>query len=106
MVATGGSDKKIIIWDIDVKGKLRTLLAHHAKVTSLTYSPNLKLLISGGADKTVRIWDPFTGRMLKSVKNHNEYVSQVDIDPERYLCISAGWDKLIRIISIELVLNS
>jgi len=60
MLATGGDDKAIRLWKLDVKDPSQSsiiLNGHRSKITSLSFSPDGKWLISGSWDHTARLWD-------------------------------------------------
>ena len=44
------------------------VLSHSDSVTSLSFSPDGKLLASGSDDKTIIIWDINSGSLLKKIK--------------------------------------
>ena len=56
MIATGGLDKLINIWNLDSSVKLRTFKNHSDQVLGLAFSKGQQLLLSVGADATLRIW--------------------------------------------------
>ena len=46
--------------------ELRTLNGHQNSVSSVSFSPDGKLLVSGSADSAIKLWDVATGSELKT----------------------------------------
>jgi WD40 repeat protein len=57
LIASGGADKSIQLWDVAGGGNAGSLTGHHEMIQSLSFSPDGRLLASGSLDKTVRLWD-------------------------------------------------
>ena len=51
------SDNNILIWDLRKAQDVAHLTGHTAKITSLDFCSNGKILASGSLDGTVRLWD-------------------------------------------------
>lgn len=56
-VATGGTDNRIIIWDVATAQPVAELQGHLGTVAVLACSPTGDLLASGSFDTTVRLWN-------------------------------------------------
>ena len=56
-LASGGFDKRIMLWDPESGESRKMLRGHTEVVTSLAFTPNADALISGSADTTIRRWD-------------------------------------------------
>lgn len=56
IVASGGDDGKVKLWDVKKKTQTSELSGHDKPVMSVSFSPDGKLLASGSKDWTVRIW--------------------------------------------------
>jgi WD40 repeat protein len=67
LVAIGGGDSVIRLWDLG-KSQLKNVLAgHSALVSDLAWSPDGTLLASGAYDDRVLIWDTQTGIILRVI---------------------------------------
>jgi hypothetical protein len=63
VLASGGGDNLIRLWDPTTGQKIRLLAGHLGCVRSLAFSPDGKVLASAG-DDWVRLWDVSTGKEL------------------------------------------
>ena len=61
LLASGGSDKTVRIWELSTRKLTATLRGHAEHITSVAFSPDGKLLASASFDKTIRLWDMATG---------------------------------------------
>jgi WD40 repeat protein len=67
LVAAGGSDGKILVWDIATGQNLLNIEAHNGYSFGLVFISDSKKLISGGVDDHyIKIWDLESGICLKS----------------------------------------
>ncbi|KAJ2002273.1 WD repeat protein Lub1 [Coemansia thaxteri] len=57
LIATGGTDKKICLWDpADLSQPMSRLAGHTDNVCALTVSNDGQVLVSGSWDKTAKVW--------------------------------------------------
>jgi WD40 repeat protein len=59
-LATGGSDQRVCIWDATNSALLAEGVGHSGTITSVTFSPDSKQMISVGADGCILVWNIFT----------------------------------------------
>lgn len=86
-VATGGADKRLIIWSADKLKPLRVFTQHRDAVTSLAFRRGTNQLYSSSADRTVKIWDELS--YIETLFGHqDEVVDVASLALER--CISVG----------------
>ncbi len=86
-VATGGADKRLIIWSADKLEPLRVFTQHRDAVTSLAFRRGTNQLYSSSADRTVKIWDELA--YIETLFGHqDEVVDVASLALER--CVSVG----------------
>ncbi|XP_065630593.1 transcriptional corepressor LEUNIG isoform X3 [Quercus suber] len=57
LLASGGHDKKAVLWNTDSLKPKTTLEEHSALITDVRFSPSMSRLATSSFDKTVRVWD-------------------------------------------------
>lgn len=62
LLASGGRDGRVHVWDLATGKGLYTIEAHKKGVNSVTFRPHGHLLASGGNDAVTRLWDAETGQ--------------------------------------------
>ena len=60
-LATGGTDNRVSIWDLDSKQADSQLVGHTGTVAALACDSTGRVLVSGSYDTTIRIWDRAAG---------------------------------------------
>jgi WD40 repeat protein len=68
-LASCGSDRTVILWDVRNGTEQHRFEAHAFGVSAMSYSPDGKLLITGGqgGDPTVRLWNASTLEKVRSI---------------------------------------
>jgi hypothetical protein len=56
LLATGGGDKVINLWDINQKRLVGRLQGHTSDVEAISFAPNGQFLVSASEDQSVRVW--------------------------------------------------
>ena len=97
LLASGGGDKTVRLWNPTTGWRLRTLRAHSDAVNSVAFSPDGQLLATASHDKTVALWDPTTGEYLGALTGHTDCVDSVTFSPDGQLLATASHDKTVRL---------
>ncbi|WP_234344396.1 trypsin-like peptidase domain-containing protein [Streptomyces sp. WM6372] len=102
MVATGGDDGTVRLWNPETGEARPPLKGHDGGVTSVAFGSDRRTLASGGVDGTVLLWNVETGEVRrKPLKGHDGGVTSVAFSPDgRTLATSSG-DGTVRLWNAE-----
>ncbi|MCY3744447.1 MAG: WD40 repeat domain-containing protein [Candidatus Poribacteria bacterium] len=113
LLATGGKDKKVRLWNVETEELQQTLSGHIGPIKTLAFSPDGTLLVSSGSrnweeqeghngityilslrdsivDRTAKVWDVATGENIATFK-HLDEVRAIAFSPDgTLLATSAG----------------
>jgi serine/threonine protein kinase len=97
LLASGGADKTIKIWNLDTLDRMRTYRGHKDFVSALTFSPDGKTLASASLDGNIRIWSTRTSRLQRRLYGHRGRVGSLSFSPDGKTLLSSGADGQLRI---------
>lgn len=89
IVASGGGDCIVKLWDVRTGKKIRSFRRHSGTVLSLAISADGKILASSGNDGTIRLWDVSTKKELRTLIGH-EGRSFLAFSPDGNSLVSGG----------------
>ncbi|KAI1736152.1 WD40-repeat-containing domain protein [Xylaria scruposa] len=95
-VVTGGDDKRIVVWDSNLK-PLRVFTHHRDAVTGLVFRRNSHQMYSCSKDRTIRVWNCDALAFVESLFGHAD--SALDVDAlalERLVSVGAR-DRTVRL---------
>ena len=101
MLATGGADKTVKLWNLDSMDQVRRYRGHRDFVTALAFSPNGRMLASAGLDGSIRLWSTASRGMYRSLNGHKGKVASLAFAPSGDRLVSAGDDGLVRIWDVR-----
>lgn len=97
VLATGGYDKKIMLWETASGKLLRTLTGHNDAIYDLDFHPDSKLLASASGDETIKLWNVATGDRLDTRSEPLAEQYTVRFSPDGRLVLGGGADNRIRV---------
>ena len=83
------------------KFKIKNLYGHTGDVTSVSFSPDSKILASASLDGTVKLWDVNSGREIYTFKGHTKGIASISFSPDGKTLASASYDKTIKLWDIN-----
>jgi WD40 repeat protein len=98
LLATGGNDGHIILWDLTSDEPLRARLEGHVSpVKSLAFSHDGKTLASSGKDLTIRLWDVASRKATILPPGHSSYVRSMAFSPDGKTLASACCGRKVKL---------
>ncbi len=98
ILASGGSDKIICLWEVETGSNLFTLTTEHKHtIRALAFSPDGKTLVSGGNYKTFNLWDVATGQQLTENQNV-ETANILRFSPDGKTLVSGTYNGKIQLL--------
>lgn len=92
LLASGGRDMVVRIWDAHTGALLHSLPGHSRVVRSVVFSPDGSALASSSGDGTVRIWNPVDGTLRATLTSGKFSPRSLVFSPDGSLIV-AGADR-------------
>jgi WD40 repeat protein len=105
LMAVGTEDPEtqaaiIQLWDVATGKVVATLNPQKGPLTSITFSPNGKLLAWGSSENVIYIWDVETHKQLAELNGPTGWGKSLAFSPDSTLLASGGDDGVVRLWSI------
>lgn len=84
---------RVVIWEVAKGALLYELKGHSRAISSLSFSPDGKYLVSVSLDQTAIVWDPEMGTRLATLRGHNGPVFDAFFMLEGKVLVTAGNNK-------------
>lgn len=81
LLAAGGENGVVQIFDANSRSVLRQLRGHSRPVHVVNFANDKLHVLSGGDDASVRLWDISTGEQTGRAQGHSDYVRTIAYSP-------------------------
>jgi WD40 repeat protein len=82
VLASGGYDNRIRLWNPDTGKELRVLEGHKSFVNCIAFSADGKWLASGSQDSTLCLWEVETGKVTREFQGHKSPIERMTLSPD------------------------
>lgn len=110
LLAAGGSDGAIRLWDIETRSKVATLRSgmhqragHEGLVTTLAFSADGAFIASGHLDGAIHVWSLDTGEEIQARLSHEASVRAMQFSPDGRFLASGAMDSTLKLWSMHMV---
>lgn len=84
LLASGGHDKKAVLWNMDTLQNETTPEEHQHVITDIRFRPNSTQLATASYDKSVRLWDAANpSYCLHAYTGHSSHIMSLDFHPKK-----------------------
>ena len=109
LLASGGEDTDVFLWEVTTRQSLVQLDFHLAAVNKVVFSPDGETFASGSADSTIVLWDVSDrdrlGVPVRLLTGHNSTVYDLAFppNPDSQLLASASADKTVILWDLSVI---
>lgn len=96
-MATGASDGKLVLWDLQQGRELRRIQAHAGEALAIAWNRDSSRLVTGGADGVVRVWRVDNGAPVAALSGHTGPVRAVALSADGTRAVTGGNDGTVRV---------
>jgi WD40 repeat protein len=97
-IASGGLDKVLKVWNLDMNRVLKTL-QNNGEIWGIKFLPN-RIELLAKDEHNIKLWDIKTGKLLYTFTGHRDLVWDVNISLDGKLAASASWDTTVKLWDI------
>lgn len=97
VLASGGADRLVKLWDASTGELLRTYRGHRDFVSAVAFSPDGTLLASASHDGQIRLWLTSSHRLYRTLSRGGEKIDALAFSPAGNLLAAASPEGRVRV---------
>ena len=97
IIASGGEDTTVRLWDIETKRCLEVFEGHLDRVRKVTFSSEGNILASCSDDRNIKLWNVNSKELITTLTGHQDRVRGIQFSSDGEFIISASEDNIVRI---------
>jgi len=97
ILATGGYDSTVKLWDGRTGNSKATLMGNVQSVMAVDISPNNEMVLGASNDNTVRIWTVQQGRSRHTLTGHTSKVFSASFSSDSQKVVSGSHDRSLKV---------
>lgn len=97
LLATGGADQAVRIWDLRTGEERAVLKGHTGAVHYLEFSPDDQFLATAAWDATPRLWRLSDGQLVAALAGHRDQVECAALSPDGLTLATGSRDRTARL---------
>lgn len=105
-VASGGLDRKIMLWDLSGAGQKLSIDVGYEEINAsekgsvYALSASHTMMASGGPESIVRLWDPRSGKRITKFLGHMDNIRDILINEGGDMVMTASSDQTVKVWSV------
>jgi WD40 repeat protein len=97
LVASGGWDYAVTIWDVRSGDQLQKLRGHQDRIYEVAFTPDGQRIASGSKDSTTRFWSLTDGKQLAVLRGHSDRVMALAISSDGRALVTGSRDSSLKL---------
>ena len=101
ILATGGDDCKVNIWDVSNASNVRTLASNKAPVECLCFDPDDQIVVSGSKSGALKVFDLNEGKLSRNLIGHKTNITSIQYHPISEYIVSGSRDCNVKVWDVR-----
>jgi WD40 repeat protein len=103
LVASGGEDCILKIWNASTGAVFRNYGGHGDAITAVEFSPlDHNLIVSASRDASIRVWHMDTSSTMAMLTGHSDAITSLAFSSDGWLLASGSADATCKVLTVSL----